>query len=433
MPSTTRRRRLILPVFGFLVCGVVEAEEHQANANNRLRPRIRRDIPPSHIEQIDFDFDGLDEIEWTQGDEGEAVQQIVGGEEVDLGEYPYFVDLGDCGGSLIAPDLVLTAAHCEDYTGYMAIIGASNKRDDSTEGSTLVRVVDWAAHPYFDDVTLKYDVALLKIDPPVYLNTDIVITLNDQDDLVQGENLTVMGVGLLEDGGEEQENGSPLRDVSVKVIPNEICNGRYWYDDEIDYTMLCAGYPEGKKDSCQGDSGSPLVRKIGNTHVQVGVVSWGDGCGEELAPGIYSRVDMAYRWIQGVGCTQWGSLGPLCTRESNDAVAPPSPPSVVGSVISCDWNEKETDFTLLTGDTAGDIRWEIISVEQGKSVLTQIGMEDWETYQTRECLPQSPYVLLIKNFRGQGLSGGGYSLTVDGRLVEESYDNEMFSLKVIKF
>ena len=77
-----------------------------------------------------------------------------------------------------------------------------------------------------------------------------------------------------------------------------------------------------------------------------GIVSWGDGCGDEQSLGVYANVGLSYQWIKNVGCTQWGSSGPLCRRSTDDSVG------VVGSAVSCEWNEKEVDFTLLTGDTS---------------------------------------------------------------------------------
>ncbi|CAJ1970490.1 unnamed protein product [Cylindrotheca closterium] len=390
-------------VLGFLIWGIVASEGNQANnANNKLRGRIRRDTPPSEFDEIDFDFDGLDEIEWTRGDEGgegEAVQQIVGGEEANLGDYPYFVDLGNCGGSLIAPDLVLTAAHCGDYRGYYVLVGAFNRGNDSTEGATFAKVTEWARHPYYDDDSAKNDFALMKIDPPVYLDADIVLTLNEEGDLREGESLKVMGLGSLEEDADDDGVGT-LRDVTVKMIPTAICNGEAWYDGDIDYTMFCAGYQEGGSDSCQGDSGGPLVRVVGNQHVQVGIASWGAGCGFRQRPGVYSGINRAsVQWIKQIGCTQWDSSGSFCRGSSG---AQGGSGGVIGSVISCAWNEKEVDFTLLTGDDTGVIGWEIINVAKGKSVLTQMGSEKWETYQTRKCLPQSPYILLMKNYRGNG-------------------------------
>ncbi|CAJ1970493.1 unnamed protein product [Cylindrotheca closterium] len=427
-------------LIGVLICGIAveaaaAADEHQqANnlVNKRLRARIRRDTPPTaDFQEIDFDFDGNEVLEVLVGEDeemnleivdGEAVQQIVGGDESTLGEYPYFVDFGNCGGTLIAPDLILTAAHCEDYRGYLGLVGAYNRGNDSTEGATFVKVTEWAQHPYYDDYTLKFDVALMKIDPPVYLDSDIVLTLNDQDDLSEGESLTVMGLGVLEEDAND-DGVDTLRDVTVEMIPNFVCNSEDWYDEELDYTMFCAGYQEGGRDSCQGDSGGPLVRKIGNRHVLVGIASWGGGCGYQQKPGVYSRVNLAMRWIKQVGCTEWDSPSSFCRGPRNR----------LGGVDKCAVNEKEVDFTLLTGETDGEVEWEIASFEAQRTILRETGDEKWETYQTRRCLPQNTYVLMIKNPRGQGLAGGGFSLTVDGRLVEELYDNDSFSLKVIRF
>ena len=142
---------------------------------------------------------------------------------------------------MIAPNLVLTAAHCRDAVGSFATVGAYRKGDAATPGATTVRVVDWRRHPYFDDVNGKYVVAIVKIEPSVYLNTDIVLKLNEQENLMQGEPLTVMGMGVTEEDGEDLPRGSPLIDAVLEYIPNAVCNDRWWYDEEVDYTSFCAG------------------------------------------------------------------------------------------------------------------------------------------------------------------------------------------------
>jgi hypothetical protein len=119
-------------------------------------------------------------------------------------------------------------------------VGAFNRGDASTEGAAFAKVTEWAPHPYFDDDSLKNDFALMKIDPPVYLDSDIVLTLNEEDDLQQGENLTVMGMGILEEDADH-DGADILRDVLVEMVPIAVCNEVGWYDGDTDSTMFCAG------------------------------------------------------------------------------------------------------------------------------------------------------------------------------------------------
>jgi secreted trypsin-like serine protease len=112
-----------------------------------------------------------------------------------------------------------------------------------------------------------------------------------------GMDSTVYGFG---DIGDRQDNVSGnLNKVTVPIVSNEDANASESYDGAVDETMIAAGFPSGGKDSCQGDSGGPLVVfDHRNKPVQIGVVSWGEGCAAPNKYGIYSRVSAGLKWIK---------------------------------------------------------------------------------------------------------------------------------------
>jgi trypsin len=137
--------------------------------------------------------------------------------------------MNGCGGSLIAPDVVMSAAHCGDYTGDSVFVGA-----------VRYQVAKQVMHPAYDNNTEENDVMVLKLASPVTGSTSVELVLNDEYSIpANGNDLTVLGLGdLFEDGPAP----TTLMDVVVQAIDTDQCNSRDSYDgDVVDEVMLCAG------------------------------------------------------------------------------------------------------------------------------------------------------------------------------------------------
>ncbi len=225
-------------------------------------------------------------------------QKVVGGTDAEVGEFPYIVSLQGswghfCGGSLIASDWVLTAAHCV-RGGSIAkiVVGLHNQKDlNGTESFKPAKVI---AHSGYSSSTLDYDFALIQLDghssfKPIALN-DVTIEIPEGSNI---ESVT-SGWGYTKEGGWNLSQ--VLQKVTVPLVNQETCNQAY--RNGVTDRMICAGFPEGGKDACQGDSGGPLIVKEDNgDHVLVGVVSWGEGCARPNKFGVYSRVSSVIDWI----------------------------------------------------------------------------------------------------------------------------------------
>lgn len=245
---------------------------------------------------------------------------IVGGEESGENEFPYFVDLGKCGGSLIAPRVVLTAAHCgpSSFEKVEVTVGAHKREEDRRKPKKRIKVIKGIAHPLFgrsEKNALSNDFGLLLLERPYNMDSNIKIVVNkDHKQPKSGQNLKAIGMGTTSFLGPLSNT---LRDVSVPAMRKKECKESY--GDTLTRKMMCAGEINGGKDACQGDSGGPLVRRNGKTHLLVGVTSWGIDCGKY--PGVYARVSTGMKWIQSQVCDKWKSGTPeLCNeRVTSDA------------------------------------------------------------------------------------------------------------------
>jgi prostatin (serine protease 8) len=260
---------------------------------------------------------------------------VVSGTDADPKRYPYFARLDyegefGCGATLIHKDFLLTAAHCafpEDLGILDAYIGAV---DHSVVDAGLRRpVTQIFQHEAYDDLSASTDIALLQIDsvPDDFLRY-ILPLARDRNLLQHGDSVTVIGLGLTQDDGEDAE---VLQEAELKIIDDETCDAMY--DGDIHRkSMLCAA--DESQDSCNGDSGGPLIL-LGESpadDVQVGVVSWGEGCGDQAYPGVYADVAYTKGWIDSIICKHSVSPPEGCKITDTGSVVGPI---IIGSDMIC--------------------------------------------------------------------------------------------------
>lgn len=231
---------------------------------------------------------------------------IVGGQEADVGEYPWqaalMLNVGSnsnprlvqfCGGSLIDAEWILTAAHCiEDLIGRTNLFVVIGRHRLSSSGGETIRISEIVPHPNYNARTSNNDIALLRLSQPSQAQT---VSL-DIPELNTGDYATVVGWGRTIDG-DADSTSDVLMEVSVPLVSEAQCKQAYG-NSSITDNMICAGRT--RLDSCQGDSGGPLMvsRVAGQTMAQIGVVSFGIGCGSPGFSGVYSKVSNYFKWIE---------------------------------------------------------------------------------------------------------------------------------------
>lgn len=247
----------------------------------------------------------------ASGTESGVSSRIIGGEQAPAGEWPYMVALTArnsshvfCGGSYLGGRYVLTAAHCvdkEDPAKGDVLLGAFDMNDANT--AERIHVKQIYVHNSYITASMGNDIAVLELERDPSPRRSVQISdSSDFNELKKDSPMTVIGFGNRKEvGGEKSDPATILHQVQVPFVPLPECKTKGSDQDaKDDYSKLtnnafCAG--SFGKDSCSGDSGGPIFFDSNNGRKQMGVISWGDGCGRANSPGVYTNLSAFNDWL----------------------------------------------------------------------------------------------------------------------------------------
>ncbi|KAM3862942.1 urokinase-type plasminogen activator-like [Diretmus argenteus] len=257
------------------------------------------------------------ETELTCGEKTEQrLNKIVGGAAIPIESQPWVAAILHkrgkflCGGSLIAPCWILTAAHCL-HTGsdniearHLSVyLGKSSVIDTDADREQKFTVEELIIHQNYNKTLEDFnnDIALLKIksrDGECAVRTASVRTVCLPPPLTMlppGIECNIAGFGRERSGIAYYLQR--LKQATVTLLSQSLCETKPYYGSSITNNMFCAGSPDWSTDTCQGDSGGPLVCEAAGRMFVFGVVSWGDGCAQKNKPGVYTRITNYNKWI----------------------------------------------------------------------------------------------------------------------------------------
>jgi secreted trypsin-like serine protease len=238
-----------------------------------------------------------------------AVPYIVGGAISREHEFPWQVYLRTpgqatsffCGGSIITPTYVITAAHCTDGKLASEIEVVAGEHDRST--NDLIRqlraVITITQHASYDARTTDFDISLLRVGTAFIFNENVTYVCaptNIDITFYHGKETQISGWGTLQSGGACCPMN--LHWARINVIDNVLCQAKYT-GNTITNNMVCAGTgPDfNTTDTCQGDSGGPMTFKNPSGQFElVGLTSWGIGCASGY-PGVYTNLPGFKAWV----------------------------------------------------------------------------------------------------------------------------------------
>ncbi|XP_069580258.1 ovochymase-1 [Brachyistius frenatus] len=276
--------------------------------------------------------------------EQELETRIIGGQESWAHSWPWqvslqFASMSACGGAIIGPLWVVSAAHCfkrYNKASLWTVLAGKHDLDrqeapqqvrrrrlvwevqtrnhwghhrghhqyttndalsftSSNSSQSLVGVSVIVSNPGYNPRTKEGDVALLKLRQPLLFNQFVRPIDVWMSPLPLHRKCTITGWGSTRENGPRVHR---LQEVNVTVLPSDVCDR--FYAGRIRSSMFCAGRDGGGVDACQGDSGGPLSCFTGSRYELAGVVSWGVGCGRARRPGVYTTIQQHTEWMSDV-------------------------------------------------------------------------------------------------------------------------------------
>uniref|UniRef100_A0A1D5R5A4 Serine protease 22 n=1 Tax=Macaca mulatta TaxID=9544 RepID=A0A1D5R5A4_MACMU len=242
----------------------------------------------------------------------QQLNRVVGGEDSTDNEWPWVVSIQkngthQCAGSLLTSCWVITAAHCfKDNLNkpslFSVLLGAWQLGNPGSR-SQKVGVAWVQPHPMYSwKEGARADIALVRLEHSIQFSERVLpICLPDASiHLPPNTHCWISGWGSIRDG-VPLPHPQTLQKLKVPIIDSEVCSRLYWRGaghEAITEDMLCAGYLEGERDACLGDSGGPLMCQVDGAWLLAGIISWGEGCAERNRPGVYISLSAHRSWVE---------------------------------------------------------------------------------------------------------------------------------------
>jgi len=293
--------------------------------------------------------------------------RIVGGTAVEMNRYPWIVAMMQqsrlnyydakidfrCTGSLIAPNVVISAAHCAGKVDYVQIDRYDLLNERS--GYETFKIQQTVVHPS----NLQQDLYNLPLDIALYIldgnSSALTLALNRNASLPgDAEPLIVLGYGA----NSSDLQFSPIpREAEVLYVPLRDCQSRY-VNESIGSNTICA-LGEGT-DACTGDSGGPLIRKGMNNEshdILMGTVSWGYACASSYFPGVYARISSGVGWIDDTVCSIFSPMscinGKLTATTVDNSLSSPRIETGSPSIVSNNHLSSSTIIIIIVSSSVG--------------------------------------------------------------------------------
>ncbi|NXX26108.1 ACRO protein, partial [Nicator chloris] len=207
-----------------------------------------------------------------------------------------------CSGALISHRWVLTVAHCflraGDVFKWKVLLGATDLSQPG-HGAEVFEIKRLLVHRGYEHDTERNNIALLELDQPVECSDYIQLGCVPDRSVAVAELKTCYMAGWRASPDSAPGPHLVLQEAKVRLIDVQLCNSSRWYGGAVHPQDLCAGYPRGGIDTCQGDLGAPLVCKdrAKDRFWLVGLASWGRGCAGAKRPGVFTSTQHFHAWI----------------------------------------------------------------------------------------------------------------------------------------